>query len=61
MPLTQESRALDQLKSRGMLRLREYLAEGIEPETLAPYVGDAKVISPARGLHQLSDLQINPS
>jgi len=40
---TQGSRALDLLKAKGMLRLRDFIAEGIEPETLAGLARDAKV------------------
>ena len=59
MEVTQGSRALDLLKSRGMLRLRDFIAEGIEPETLARLVRDAKVVRPARGLYQLPDTPID--
>jgi len=59
MTVTQGNRALDLLKTRGMLRLRDFIAEGIEPETLARLVRDAKVIHPARGLYQLPDVPID--
>jgi len=58
MAVTQGSRALELLKARGMLRLRDFVAEGIEPETLARLVRDVKVIRPARGLYQLPDVSI---
>jgi len=59
MTVTQGNRALDLLKTRGMLRLRDFIAEGIEPETLARLVRDAKVIHPARGLYRLPDVPID--
>ena len=54
----QRVRALDLLKSRGMLRLKDFMAEGIGPETLARLVREAAVVRPARGLYQLPDTQI---
>ncbi len=54
----QRVRALDLLKSRGMLRQRDFMAEGIGPETLARLVRGAAVVRPARGLYQLPDTQI---
>ncbi len=59
MPPTQRTRALDLLKARGMLRLRDFIAENIEPETLARLVRDQQIIRPARGLYQLPDAQID--
>jgi predicted transcriptional regulator of viral defense system len=58
MIATQRARALDLLKARGMLRLRDFIAENIEPETLARLVREEQVIRPARGLYQLPDTQI---
>lgn len=40
-----------------MLRLKEFMAEGIGPETLASLVREAAVVRPARGLYQLPDTQ----
>ena len=59
MAITQGDRALDLLKSKGMLRLRDFMAEDIEPETLARMVRDEKIIRPARGLYQLPDTKID--
>jgi predicted transcriptional regulator of viral defense system len=42
-----------------MLRLKDFIAENIEPETLARLVRDKQVIRPARGLYQLPDTQID--
>jgi len=36
-----------------MLRLKDFIAEDIEPETLSRLVRSAKIIRPARGLYQL--------
>jgi predicted transcriptional regulator of viral defense system len=58
VPVAQRTRALDLLKARGMLRLKDFIAENIEPETLARLVRDKQVIRPARGLYQLPDTQI---
>ena len=54
----QRLRALDLLKARGMLRLKEFVAEGIGPETLARLVREKAVVRPARGLYQLPDTQV---
>ena len=60
MPPTsaQRTHALDLLKSRGMLRLKNFVAEGIGPETLARLVREEAVVRPARGLYQLPDARI---
>ncbi|MGY4319534.1 type IV toxin-antitoxin system AbiEi family antitoxin domain-containing protein [Bradyrhizobium sp. JR3.5] len=60
MPSTsaQRLRALKLLESRGMLRLKEFVAEGIGPETLARLVREEAVIRPARGLYQLPDAHV---
>jgi predicted transcriptional regulator of viral defense system len=58
MASTQRTRALDLLKTKGMLRLRDFIAEHIEPETLARLLRDKKIVRPARGLYQLPDVQI---
>lgn len=49
----QKTRALDLLKERGMLRLRDFAAQGIGPETLARLVREQTIVRPARGLYQL--------
>src|SRR6516225_5236712 len=59
MPTTQKTRALHLLKSKGMLRLKDFIAAGIEPETLARLVRDGHVVRPARGLYQLPDTQVD--
>ncbi|WP_170117084.1 type IV toxin-antitoxin system AbiEi family antitoxin domain-containing protein [Phyllobacterium sophorae] len=55
---TQRLRALDLLKTRGMLRLKDFVSEGIGPETLARLVREAAVIRAARGLYQLPNINI---
>src|ERR1700679_334604 len=57
----QRTRALDLLKSGGMLRLKDFVAEGIGPETLARLVREEAVVRPARGLYQLPDAQVEAS
>lgn len=59
MPLanTQRLRALELLKARGMLRLKDFVAEGIGPETLARVVREEAVVRLARGLYQLPNAQ----
>ncbi len=42
-----------------MLRLKDFVAEGIGPETLARLVREAVVARPARGLYQLSGTQVD--
>lgn len=61
MANTQKSRALDLLKSKGILRLKDFLAEEIDQETLARLVRDGQVVRAARGLYQLSDVSIDAS
>ena len=60
MPPTsaQRTHALDLLKSRGMLRLKNFVAEGVGPETLARLVREEAVVRLARGLYQLPDARI---
>ena len=56
--VAQKLRALDLLRTRGMLRLEEFVAEGIGPETLARLVREEAVVRSARGLYQLPDTQV---
>ena len=58
---TQKGRALQLLKSKGILRLRDFLAEEINQETLARLVRDGRVVRPSRGLYQLSDVPVDAS
>ena len=52
---TQRAQALDLLGARSMMRLKDFAAHGIGPETLARMVRDGIVVRPARGLYQLAD------
>ena len=58
---TQKSRALQLLESKGILRLKDFLAEEINQETLARLVREGQVIRPSRGLYQLSDVPVDAS
>lgn len=49
----QKTRALNLLKRRGMLRLKDLVAEGIGPETLSRLFRENAVTRPTRGLYQL--------
>ncbi|HQT89789.1 MAG TPA: type IV toxin-antitoxin system AbiEi family antitoxin domain-containing protein [Acidiphilium sp.] len=49
---------MDLLTARAMLRIRDFVAEGIGPETLACLVREDAVARPARGLYQLPDAQV---
>ena len=56
----QRLRALDLLKDRRMLRLKDFVAEGIGPETLARLVREKAVLRPARGLYELTAAPVHP-
>jgi len=55
----QRDRALELLKARRMLRLKDFVAEGVGPETLARLVHEEAVVRPARGLYQLADAPVD--
>ncbi|MFZ0271207.1 MAG: type IV toxin-antitoxin system AbiEi family antitoxin domain-containing protein [Acidobacteriaceae bacterium] len=59
MAATQKERALGLLRTKGMLRLKDFIAKDIEPETLARLVRSGQVVRPARGLYQLSDAPVD--
>jgi predicted transcriptional regulator of viral defense system len=59
MAVPQKTRALDLLQAKGMLRLKDFVAADIEPETLARLVRGGQVVRPARGLYQLPDVSID--
>jgi predicted transcriptional regulator of viral defense system len=54
----QRSRALKLLESDRMVRLRDFAAHGIWPETLARLVREEVVVRRSRGLYQLSDARV---
>lgn len=58
---TQKVRAVHLLKTKGMLRLKDFLAEEIGQETLARLVREGEVVRPSRGLYQLSDATVDAS
>ena len=59
MAVTQKERALGLLRTKGMLRLKDFIAKDIDPETLARLVRSGQVVRPARGLYQLSDAPVD--
>ena len=56
---TQQARALYLLKDRGALRQKDFVADGIGPETLARMVREDIVLRPSRGLYQLRDAKVH--
>jgi predicted transcriptional regulator of viral defense system len=54
-PTTQRSRALALLDRRPILRLKDFTARDIAPETLARLVLEGMVVRVARGLYQRTD------
>ncbi len=54
----QRALALDLLKARGMLRLKDFVAEGIGPETLARLLREQVVARPTRGLYEMSGMRV---
>lgn len=52
---SQRAQALRLLKACPMMRLKDFAAHGIGPETLARLVRSGAVIRPARGLYQRAD------
>ena len=59
MAVTQKERALGLLRTKGMLRLKDFIAKDIDPETLARLIRSGQVVRPARGLYQLSDAPVD--
>lgn len=47
------------LRAHGMLRLKDFAAKGIGPETLARLIRTNEVVRPARGLYQLYDAPVS--
>jgi predicted transcriptional regulator of viral defense system len=56
---TQQTRAMYLLKGRGMLRLRDFVADGIGPETLARMIREDVVVRRSRGVYQLRAAKMN--
>jgi len=59
MAAAQKDQALRLLETKGMLRLKDFIAEGIGPETLARLIREKRVLRPAPGLYQLPDAPID--
>jgi predicted transcriptional regulator of viral defense system len=57
-PQEQRVRALELLKASGMLRLKDFVARGIWPETLSRLVRGQAVVRRSRGLYQLPDATV---
>ncbi len=55
---TQRARAIDRLNAGGIVRLREFVADGIRPETISRLVREGVAIRQARGLYQGVDAPI---
>jgi predicted transcriptional regulator of viral defense system len=54
-PTTQRSRALALLSRRPILRLKDFTAQEIMPETLARLIRERMIVRVARGLYQRAD------
>lgn len=58
-PITQRTRAVVFLKSRGMARLSELIAEGVTAATVSRLEREGAIVRLARGLYQLPDASID--
>lgn len=58
-PITQRERALAFLKSKGMVRLSELIAEGVTASTVSRLEREGAIARLARGLYQLPDASID--
>ena len=58
-PSQQRARAVQLLKGRGMLRLKQLVEAGIASETVARMVRDGELVRPARGLYRLPDMPLD--
>ncbi len=56
IPATQRSRALALLGRRPILRLKDFTAQDVGPETLARLVRDGMIVRVARGLYQRASM-----
>lgn len=54
----QSDKAVALLRSRGMVRLREFIDEGIAEETIARLARQGQILRLARGLYQLPDADL---
>ena len=58
-PITQRERASAFLKSKGMARLSELIAEGVTASTVSRLEREGAIVRLARGLYQLPDASID--
>jgi len=58
-PITQRRRAFAFLKSKGMARLSELIAEGVTASTVSRLEREGAIVRLARGLYQLPDASID--
>lgn len=58
-PITQRARASAFLKSKGMARLSELIAEGVTASTVSRLEREGAIVRLARGLYQLPDASID--
>ena len=58
-PITQRARAAAYLKSKGMARLSELIAEGVTASTVSRLEREGVLVRLARGLYQLPDASID--
>ena len=56
---TQRTRAIEYLQAGGLVRLRELVAQGISPETMARLVRDGIAVRSARGIYQAADAPLD--
>ena len=52
---TQRARAMGRLQAGGLVRLRDFVAQGISPETVARLVREGAAVRQARGVYQAAD------
>jgi len=57
--IPQRDKALSLLRSRGMMRLREFVESGITPATISRLERGGVVVRLARGLYQLADADLD--
>ena len=58
-PMTQQGRAFAFLKTKGMARLSELIAEGVTASTVSRLEREGAIVRLARGLYQLPDASID--
>lgn len=56
---SQRARAIDRLKTGGIVRLRDLVADGIRPETVSRLVREGVAVRQARGLYQAADAPVD--